>query len=70
MPTKEPSYEVTDEAIRSGSEIVTDFIATLKTDPVLDGPTVSVIDDLYGDERLTVTNLLRYLEEARGKTNV
>lgn len=70
MSAKEPNSESSDSAIRSGQEIVTAFIAGLKADVTLDAATVGVIDDLYSDDRLTVTNLLRYLDEARGKTNV
>jgi hypothetical protein len=70
MSKKDSNNGSPESAIRSGPEIVAAFIAGLKTDPTLDGQTVSVIDALNGDDRLTVTNLLRYLEEARGKTNV
>jgi hypothetical protein len=70
MSTDDPNRASEEDTIRSGPEIVAAFIAGLKTDPALDGPTVSAIDVLYGDERLTAANLLRYLEEARGKTNV
>jgi hypothetical protein len=55
--------------IRSGPEIVADFVSALKNDPKLDKPTVEAIESLPG-KRLSATNLLKLLEEARGKTSI
>jgi len=70
MAIKDENCDSTENTIQSGREIVADFIANLKKDPTLDGLTISVIDSLFEGEKLTATNLLKYLEEARGKTSV
>jgi hypothetical protein len=56
--------------IRSGSEIVSDFVADLKNDPKLDKATIDAIESLLLDQRLTRTNLLRLLEDERGKMSI
>ncbi len=56
--------------IRSGKEIVADFVSALKNDPKLDKSTVEVIEILFQDKRLSPTNLLKLLEEARGTTSI
>jgi hypothetical protein len=53
--------------IRSGPEIVADFVTALKSDPQLDKSTVEAIENLFQNKRLSQTNLLKLLEEARGK---
>jgi hypothetical protein len=56
--------------IRSGPEIVTDFIDSLKRDDRLDRATVEAIESLFKEQRFTLTNLLRSLEERRGPTRL
>ena len=47
-----------------------DFVTALKSDPQLDKSTVEAIENLFQNKRLSQTNLLKLLEEARGKTSV
>jgi hypothetical protein len=65
-----PSSGSAADQIRSGSEIVADFVSALKNNPKLDKPTVEAIEGLFRDKRLSPTNLLKLLEEARGKTSI
>jgi hypothetical protein len=52
----------------SGSEIVANFLETIKKDSRLDQPTVGVIEALHKAGKLTVTNLQNALEELRKGT--
>jgi hypothetical protein len=70
MPEETPNSNINASQLRSGPEIVADFVSTLKGDPQLDASTVEAIENLFQDKRLTSTNLLRLLEDARGKTSV
>jgi len=70
MSQEEPTPDNSANRIRSGPAIVGDFVAALKNDPKLDRATVEAVEELLREERLTVTNLLRLLEEARGETAV
>jgi hypothetical protein len=70
MSSKGPNPIESQSTIRSGPEIVSDFIASLKNDQSLDPATVDAISALHSDKKLTFTNLLRSLEDARGKTSV
>ena len=70
MPEETPNSNSNAIQVRSGPEIVADFVSTLKGDPQLDAPTVEAIENLFQDKRLTPTNLLKLLEDARGKTSV
>jgi hypothetical protein len=65
-----PSPDDPGSKIRLGVEIIENFVASLKNDGGLDKATVEIITTLVKDERLTLTNLLRLLEEARGKTSI
>ena len=47
-----------------------DFVSALKNDPKLDKSTVEAIESLFQNKRLSPTNLLKLLEEARGKTSI
>ena len=68
--SQEPPSSGSANQIRSGPEIVADFVSALKNDPKLDKSTVEAIESLFQDKRLTPTNLLKMLEEARGKTSI
>jgi hypothetical protein len=70
MPEETPNSNSNASQLRSGPEIVADFVSTLKGDSQLDASTVEAIESLFQDKRLTSTNLLRLLEDARGKTSV
>jgi hypothetical protein len=70
MSQEPPSSGSSANQIRSGPEIVADFVSALKNDPKLDKSTVEAIESLFQDKRLTPTNLLKMLEEARGKTSI
>lgn len=56
---------MTAENIKSATEVVTEFLGEQIGDHNLDAITLSVIADLRGQGKLTKTNLLRRLEEAR-----
>ncbi len=58
---------MTTEKIKSSSEVLTDFLGEQAEDDTLDQGTVSAICDLRVDGKLTKTNILRRLEEARTK---
>ena len=70
MTNEAPSSSSSTNQIRSGPEIVADFVSALKSDPKLDASTVEAIENLFQEKRLSPTNLLKLLEEARGKTSV
>jgi hypothetical protein len=70
MPEETPISNSNASQLRSGPEIVADFVSALKGDPQLDASTVEAIENLFQDKRLTSTNLLKLLEDARGKTSV
>ncbi len=70
MSEKTPNAGNQRNKIRSGPEIVADFIQTIKADSSLDKLTIEAIEALYRDGKLTWTNLLRSLEETRGKANI
>jgi hypothetical protein len=60
----------TSDKLLSGPEIVANFLQTIKLDPHIDESTVNVIEVLTRTGKLTVTNLLKSLEEARGRTKL
>ena len=63
---KQPdSQDNAKESILSGPEIVRQFLSSLVSDAALDSPTVTAIRQLYQDNKLSHTNLLRKLEEQR-----
>lgn len=70
MANEAPRSNSAASQIRSGPKIVADFIASLKDNSGLDRPTVEAIESLFKDKRLSATNLLKLLEDARGKTSV
>ncbi|EAQ13595.1 hypothetical protein BD830_103471 [Maritimibacter alkaliphilus HTCC2654] len=53
------------EKIQSASEVLDTFMSEQAQDESLDLATVAVIVGLRGDDKLTRTNLLRKLDEAR-----
>lgn len=53
------------EKIQSANEVLDAFMSELAQDESLDQATVAVIAGLRGDDKLTRTNLLRKLDEAR-----
>lgn len=54
-----------DKTIRSGSDIVKEFVHGLLEDPILDKDTVQVIVQLYDENKLTPTKLQQALEVKR-----
>jgi hypothetical protein len=70
MSTEQPSVDPPTSHVRSGPEIVADFVASLKEDLTLDAGTVIVIEELLTKGKLTFTNLLKSLEEIRGKSSI
>jgi len=53
------------EKIQSASEVLDTFMGEQAQDESLDQATIAVIAGLRGDDKLTRTNLLRKLDEAR-----
>lgn len=53
------------EKIRSATEVLTDFVKEQAGDDELDQTSISAISQLRTDGKLTRTNLLRKLDEAR-----
>ena len=51
--------------IKSAQEVISDFVKSLSDDADLDADTVAVITSLYGEDKLSKTNLLRALEDHR-----
>lgn len=51
--------------IQSASEVLDTFMSEQAQDESLDQATIAVIAGLRGDDKLTRTNLLRKLDEAR-----
>ena len=47
--------------IKSAQEVISDFVKSLSDDANLDADTVAVITSLYGEDKLSKTNLLRAL---------
>jgi hypothetical protein len=70
MSAEPPSHELAGSRVRSGPEIVADFIASLKEDATLDAATITAIETLSIKGKLTFTNLLKSLEDARGTSNI
>ncbi len=70
MSTKPPSSDPAASHVRSGPEIVADFVASLKENSMLDAGTVAAIEGLLANGKLTFTNLLKSLEELRGKSSI
>jgi hypothetical protein len=70
MSAEQPSSGSVTHNVRSGPEIVADFVALLKQDPALDVGTVTAIESLLLRGKLTFTNLLKSLEEVRGKSSI
>ena len=53
------------ESLRSATKVLTDFLNEQSEDEDLDASSVSAIVSLRKEGKLTKTNLLRQLEEAR-----
>lgn len=70
MSPELPNRESGTIHFRSGPEIVTDFVASLKENTSLDAATVAAVEDLQVKGKLTFTNLLKSLEDLRGKSNI
>jgi hypothetical protein len=65
MPEPTEPTQTQTETIRSGPQVVQDFLTELQNDAAVDHSTLAAIRQLYQDEKLTHTNLLRKLEDAR-----
>jgi hypothetical protein len=70
MSTEPPRSNAAANHVRSGPELVAAFVASLTKDSTLDAATVAAIEDLVTKGKLTFTNLLKSLEEARGKSGI
>jgi hypothetical protein len=70
MSQELPNRESPTIQLRSGLEIVTDFVASLKENKSLDADTVAAVEDLLAKGKLTFTNLLKSLEDLRGKSSI
>jgi hypothetical protein len=70
MSAEPPSSDKAASHVRSGPEIVADFVASLKSDSTLDAETVATVESLLKRGKLTFTNLLKSLEDLRGKTGI
>jgi hypothetical protein len=70
MCAQSPNSDPASSHVRSGPEIVVDFVSSLRGDPTLDAATVAAIESLLTKKKLTFTNLLKSLEEARGRSNI
>ena len=70
MSSKLPNRELATIHLRSGPEIVADFVASLKGNETLDAATVAAVEDLLIKGKLTYTNLLNSLEDVRGKSSI
>ena len=53
------------EDIKTGSEVVTDFLESLQGDESIDADTLSVLWDLFESGRLSKTQILKSLEAVR-----
>ena len=53
------------ENIKSGKEVLEEFIANIKKNKNLDADIVSLVSDLYDDGRVSKTNLLNGLLSIR-----
>ena len=56
---------MSDHDIKSAQEVISDFVKSLSDDAALDVETVAIIASLYGEDKLSKTNLLRALEGRR-----
>jgi hypothetical protein len=70
MPAELPNRQSSTIALRSGPEIVADFVASLKENKSFDAATVAAVEDLLVKGKLTFTNLLKSLEDLRGKSSI
>jgi len=53
------------QKIKSAGDVLTDFLQTQEENAELDAASIEAIRDLRSDSKLTKTNLLRKLEDAR-----
>jgi hypothetical protein len=61
-------YEaMTSEEIKTGSQVVTEFLESLQEDPDIDIATLLTLRELFQAQKLTKTRLLRVLEEQRAE---
>ena len=70
MQYNAPTGEGLPSIMQSGPEVVAGFIEDLRNQTDLDQGTVSAIVQLSRENSLTVTNLVKGLEEARGTAKV
>ncbi len=56
--------------ILSGPEVLAKFVATIESESDLDAATIEAIKHLRAQGKLSATNLLKGLEEARGSAKV
>ena len=62
-----PKVVANQSAIRSGPQVIADFLEEMKSVEGIDRATVDSIHKLYRDDKLTWNNLVRVLEDARGE---
>ena len=65
MPDQTETPDAQGVAILSGPQVVRDFLGAIAKDTSLDPHTIAVIRQLYQDNKLSLTNLLNKLQEAR-----
>ena len=56
---------MTTKEIKSGPQIVTDFLESLKGNNAIDAKTLKTVGDLYASGKLSKPRLLRSLEDER-----
>ena len=64
---EKPKVVADHSTIRSGPQLIADFLEGIKCVEGIDRPTVDSIQELYRDNKLTWINLVRLLEETRGE---
>jgi hypothetical protein len=61
-------------AIKSGPEVISEFLASKKGDKAIDAQTLATVQELFDSKKLTKTQLLRSLEkslfDSMMKTNI
>lgn len=55
------------EEIKTGSQVVSEFLESLQGEQNIDGDTLDALRSLFKTQKLTKTRLLKSLEEQRGK---
>jgi hypothetical protein len=70
MENQAKADQVKPSTIRSGAEVVADFIDEMKKVTDLDQPTIHAIEELWQTKKFTWVNLEQKLEEARKQSKL